>query len=80
MSENLKRRVEVDLDEIIELFLIIERLQQFFHQPLHYETLVQLNSFLGDRYSGAYAEMHQAYYEILWNWLPPDIQRQIEDR
>jgi hypothetical protein len=74
------RKVEVDLTEVLLLFNTLEKLQQFFHQPLHVQSLDDLANFLSDEGGGAYRELHNAYYNLVWNWLPPDIKAEIESR
>jgi len=71
------RTIKVNLDEAREVFLLLEEFQQFFHQPMHYENIAQVNEFLE---KGAFDRLCRAYYDVTWNWLPEDVQKEIEDR
>jgi hypothetical protein len=66
-------KVEIDLDEIRRVFELIEQVHDFLHQPLNY----------GDIHSFAtrcYPEVHEAYYQVIWNWLPAHVKADYEER
>lgn len=71
MSE--ERQVKVNLKEVLEIFELLERLNSFFHQPRNFESASRPASFVKENYS----DIHRAYYETVWNWLPPEIQEEI---
>jgi hypothetical protein len=75
-----KRMVEVPLDEVMGLFAVLDKLNHFFHEPYNYE-IGKVSKFMGTiREPGAYADIHYLYYDVVRNWLPPDIQEEIENR
>ena len=78
-EEAINRTVEVSLDEVLRVFRTLEELQQFFHQPLHYPDIREVREFLGDVNGGAYRDIHDLYYGVVWNWLPADVRRKIEE-
>lgn len=78
-EEIMNRTVEVSLDEVLRVFRTLEKLQQFFHQPLHYPDIGAVEEFLGNRNSGAFKDINDLYYGVVWNWLPADVQREIEE-
>jgi hypothetical protein len=69
-------KVEVDLEEIKQVFLFLEDLNAFFHQPMHYETIEDVKEYV----DGMYPQLHHLFYHVVWNWLPPTVQNEIEDR
>ena len=58
------------------MFLFLEDLNAFFHQPMHYEELGQVEQYIDEMYPN----LHRMFYDVIWNWLPPDVQKEIEDR
>jgi hypothetical protein len=42
------RKIEVSLKDFLYLHNILSEYLRFFHQPKHYETLEDVNKFLGD--------------------------------
>lgn len=69
--------IKVDKEEVVQIFLLLEKLNAFFHQPLNYENDEDIKAFIqGD----IYPMISEAYYEIVWNWLPPEIQQEMEER
>ena len=78
----MSAKVEVDLEEVKRIYLLMEELVSFFHQPMHYDTPEKLHAFLGGAGSsdGAFKKISNAYYETVWNWLPDEVQRQIVER
>ena len=70
-------KIEVPLDEVKRLFLFLEELNHFFHQPMHYEDHAAVVKYIE---GGMYEQIHSMYYHVVWNWLPPAVQKEIEDR
>jgi len=73
------RNVEVSLRDLMFLHQTLGELVSFFHQPENYPTIEHVRRFLGNRESGAYRLLHEAYYERCRSMLPPDISSRIED-
>lgn len=72
-----ERMVSISLEELRELYSLLVDYQQFFHQPLHFGEQEEVVKFLRD---GAYARLHQAVYDTVWDWLPRDVQSEISER
>ena len=70
-------KVEIDIAEIREVFDCLEDLHHFLHQPDNYRSHEQIQRFLDN---GAYRRLHRAYYETVWGWLPPEVQKEYRDR
>ena len=73
----MSTKIQVDLDEVKQLFCLLEKLHAFLHQPLHYGDQVTVTKLLQ---SNIYEELRGMYYDVVWHWLPPDVQREMEDR
>jgi hypothetical protein len=72
-DENMKREIEVDLEEIKRVFFLVEELHTFFHQPMNYSK--------ADEFAKKnYKELKTIYYDILWEWLPNDVKKELEER
>ncbi len=69
-------KVEVDLEEVIRVFNLIEKMQAFMHQTEKYNDLNTRESFMRDYYP----EVHSLYYDIVWDWLPEEKKKEIEER
>lgn len=67
-------KIEVEGKEVVELFQLMERLNHFFHQPLHFETKESVEEFA----RSVYPDIHKAYYETIWGWLPKSERERIE--
>lgn len=72
----MTNKVEVKLDELKRVFNIVEEVHDLLHQPEKYKDTDVMDSFVQEHY----AELHAVYYDILWNWLPQDVQTEILDR
>jgi len=70
--------IKVQLEEVKEIYLLLllEKLQNFMHQSTNYESKEDFQSFV----SHIYPEIHKSYYETVWNWLPENVQKEIEER
>ena len=68
-------KIEIDLDEVRKVFELIEQLQGFLHQPMNFHSQ-NVHKFA----TRIYPELHEVYYETVWNWLPPEVQKFYEER
>ncbi|QEY25356.1 hypothetical protein [Neisseria zalophi] len=60
-------------DEIMEIYLLIEELNDIFHDPDRFGNINIIQKF-GDEY---YPTIHKLYYETLWNALTIDQRKEI---
>jgi hypothetical protein len=74
-----EREVNLSLKDFLYTYKAIEEFRRFFHQPMHYPTLVELNKFLGNSESGAYSILNDLYLRTLDKYLPEDITEEIEN-
>ncbi len=72
----MSEKIEVELDDVKRLYACLESLNEFFHQPLNYRNTEDLDKFLAE---GGYEKLRTMYYDIVWNWLPLEVQHEIEE-
>jgi hypothetical protein len=63
----------LDLDEVKRVFDLMEEMNRFFHDPTNYSHVEEFAQKF-------YPEIRYIYYDILWDWLPEEIQREYEER
>lgn len=73
------RTVEISLKDLIFVYKTFGELNQFFHQPLHFQKIEDLNEYMGDVNSGAYKLIHQNYYNTIQKYIPNETMKLIED-
>jgi hypothetical protein len=76
----MEEKIEVDLSEVLRLYAFMEELVAFFHQPLHYQTIEDVQRFIGNRDTGAFSKMSEMYYQVLWDWLPEEEKEKIQNQ
>lgn len=62
--------------DLLDLFLWLEKANEFFHQDLHYEGEKKCGAFV----KANYKELHRMYYTVVWDWLPEHMQQEIINR
>ena len=66
--------VSVSLRDLMRVYGAISELVRFFHQPLHMQSLEDVEEYLGVRGSrGAMDLLFDAQYEVLGRMLPSEI-------
>jgi len=73
----MSERIQIELSEIKEIFLLLEELNSFFHDPDKYRDQTRVIEYVE---GGMYDRLHTAYYTTVWNWLPPAAQEEMENR
>ena len=69
-----EEKVEVSLKDLMYVFATLQEYQRFFHQPMHYRKLEDLERFLGSvNDGGGYKLLHTAIHEKMQNMLPKHI-------
>lgn len=61
------------LDEQIRLYRLMERLNWFFHQEMHYLDRDTAEKIAQE----CYPEIREFTYDILWNDLPQKVQERL---
>lgn len=75
------RKIEVSLKDFLFVHNTVAEFVRFFHQPMHYQTLKDVEKFLGDIDKGAYHLLSEILYKK-FNYrdvFPKDIQEMIDD-
>ncbi len=64
-------KVEVNLKDLMYVFATLQEYQRFFHQPLHYQSLEDVERFLGSADDkGGFKLLHTAIHEKMRDMLP----------
>ncbi|EMJ85881.1 MULTISPECIES: hypothetical protein [Leptospira] len=71
----MAEKIEISLDEVKRLFEFLEKVHDWMHQPLHYQNPKLVEKFVNENYN----EVKGLYYHVVWNWLPKEIQKEIEE-
>jgi hypothetical protein len=68
-------QIHVPLDEAVRVFRFLEKIHELMHQPLAYQSAHQVEAFV----EANYPEARELYYWVVWNWLPAQVQSDIEE-
>jgi len=71
MSQNL----DVPLDEVKRVFDLLDKVNSLFHQPMRYEDPDMVKAFADSNYK----EIHELFYNVVWDWLPESVKVEIVD-
>ncbi len=75
------RKIEVSLKDFLYLHNTIAEFIRFFHQPMHYKTLEDIEKFLGKKDRGGFHLLSEIFYKR-FNYrdvFPKDIQEMIDN-
>jgi len=68
------RKVEVNLKDLMFVYSTLIEYQRFFHQPLHYQSMEDIEKFLGSVNDKAgYKLLHEAIHSKMRDMIPEDI-------
>jgi hypothetical protein len=73
------RKIELSLKDLMYVHQSIGEFIRFFHQPMHYQKIDDVNRFLGTIDKGAVSVLHKCYYTILRDYIPEDIKKAFND-
>ena len=69
-----KETIEVNLKDLMYVFTTLLEYQRFFHQPLHYQNLKDVEKFLGSvKGNAGYKLLHTSIHEKMQNMIPDHI-------
>lgn len=74
------RKIEVSLKDFLYLQKTIDEFVRFFHQPMHYQDLKDVEKFLGNTDKGAFhllSEVRRKFYYR--DIFPKDVQEMIDN-
>lgn len=70
----------VNLRDLLKVNATLVELNQFFHQPLHWKTLADVEEYMGSaNTNGAYKLVQIATYDLLRRMLPPETEALFDD-
>ncbi len=68
-------KVEVNLKDLMYVFSTLQEYQRFFHQPSHYQTMEDVEKFLGSvNGQAAFKLLHTSIHEKMRSMLPEHIE------
>ena len=74
------RKVEVNLKDLMYVFSTLQEYQRFFHQPMHYKKIEDVERFLGSvKDKAGYKLLHESIHEKMYDMLPEDINDKYGD-
>lgn len=75
------RKIEVSLRDFLYMHNTIEEFVRFFHQPMHYKTLEDVEKFLGSKDKGAYHLLSEILHKKFQykDIFPDDIIEMIDN-
>lgn len=68
--------VKIPLQEVRRVFDFLEKAHELMHQPMAYRDPKRVERFVEDNY----AEVRDLYYQVVWNWLPDEVRKEIEEQ
>ena len=68
--------IPVRLSEVREVFEFLEAVNHLFHQPDYFKDSEMVEEFANNYYK----IIRKLYYQTIWNWLPPAVQKEYEER
>jgi hypothetical protein len=70
--------IEVNLKQLLLVYKGIEDWRRFFHNPMYYPTIEDIEKYLGNRKRGMYAVMDHIYMKTFEQLLPDNIEDRLE--
>ena len=72
--------VEVNLKDLMYVFSTLQEYQRFFHQPLHFQSMKDIETFLGSVNDNAgYKLLHTSIHKKMRGMLPEHINEKYDD-
>jgi len=76
-SIDSEKTIEIKLKDFMLVYKTFEEFNRFFHQPMHYPTIEDIEIYLGNKDSGAYSVISEIYYKMLPQYLPKEIDEKL---
>lgn len=73
-SIDSEKTIEIKLKDFMLIYKTFEEFNRFFHQPMHYPTIEDIEIYLGNEDAGAYSIISEIYYKVLPKYLPKEIE------
>jgi hypothetical protein len=72
------RMVSVSLRDLMYVHQTLQEFSSFFHQPLHWETLGDVQAFIGNTEDGGFHCLHQSLYSKMRDMIPAELQAEFD--
>jgi len=69
------KKSNIEESQLLRVVKLLGDINHLFHQPLYYEDVEFVKKF-ADKF---YPEIHDLYYNIVWEWLTNEVREEIED-
>jgi len=73
-SIDSEKTIEIKLKDFMFIYKTFVEFNRFFHQPMHYPTIEDIEIYLGNKDSGAYSVISEICYKVLPQYLPKEIE------
>ncbi|MDN5201004.1 hypothetical protein QQ008_06520 [Fulvivirgaceae bacterium BMA10] len=73
-SIDSEKTIEIKLKDFMLIYKTFQEFNRFFHQPMHFPTIEDIEVYLGNKDSGAYSMISKIYYQVLDKYLPKEIE------
>ena len=77
-SIDSEAKIEIKLKDFMLIYKTFEEFNRFFHNNRHYETIDDIETYLGNKDFGAYSIIRKLYYDTLGKYIPEDIKSKLE--
>ncbi|QNF33238.1 hypothetical protein HUW51_11060 [Adhaeribacter swui] len=68
-----KAKIEIKLKDFMLIYKTMEEFNRFFQQRMNYPTIKDIETYMGNRDTGAYSVIHNLYYNVLEKYIPKEI-------
>jgi len=69
MSDDAKREIHLSEEEAWRIYRLLEEMNAFLHQPMHYPTIEDVHRWLDE---GIFRELSELLYRVVGPWFPVD--------
>lgn len=68
-------KVQVELDEVLRVYRLLESLNELLHQPSRFSKGEEAERYATEQYP----EVRELYYDVVWSWLPAEVQGRLTE-
>ncbi len=72
----MTEKIVVDLKDARRVYELMEEINDFFHQPMNFESADKARAFAHSHYP----EIRELYYHVVYDWLPRNVQEEFLNR
>jgi hypothetical protein len=79
-SIDSEETIEIKLKDFMLIYKTFEEFNRFFHQRQHYQTIEDIETYLGNIDFGAFSIISNIYYKVLPKYLPKKIEEKFGEK